>query len=159
MRGRNLIGSSLPRPPIEPGCDASALRCRSRLGAVFCWPAPSGAEPPPTIGVELNRLEDQGGNCRAYLVVANPGAGEFSGFALDLVVFDWGGTIMRRLAVDVARCGRRNPWSRCSTSQKPRVAPSAASSSTMSFIAAMRAAMSQGASIGYPPRRNLRLRC
>jgi hypothetical protein len=69
---------------------------------VLCWPAPGGAEPPSTIGVELNRLEDQGGNCRAYLVITNPGSAEFSGFALDLVVFDRGGTIMRRLAVDVA---------------------------------------------------------
>jgi len=70
--------------------------------ALLCWPAPSGAEPPTTIGVELNRLEDQGGNCRAYLVIANPGSAEFSGFALDLVVFDRGGTIMRRLAANVA---------------------------------------------------------
>jgi hypothetical protein len=65
------------------------------------WPASGGAEP-STIGVELNRLEDQGGNCRAYLVITNPGSGEFSGFTLDLVVFDGGGTIMRRLAVNVS---------------------------------------------------------
>ena len=70
--------------------------------AVLCWPGSGGAEPPSTIGVELNRLEDQGGNCRAYLVITNPGSAEFSGFALDLVVFDRGGMIMRRLAVDVA---------------------------------------------------------
>jgi len=43
------------------------------------------AEPPSTIGVELNRLEDQGGNCRAYLVISSPGSDEFSGFTLDLV--------------------------------------------------------------------------
>jgi hypothetical protein len=54
------------------------------------------------IGVELNRLDDQGGNCRAYLVITNPDSAEFSGFALDLVVFDRGGTIVRRLAVDIA---------------------------------------------------------
>jgi hypothetical protein len=70
--------------------------------ALFCWPAPGSAEPPSTIGVELNRLEDRGGHCRAYLVIANPGSAEFSGFTLDLVVFDRGGTIMHRLAVDVA---------------------------------------------------------
>jgi hypothetical protein len=70
--------------------------------AVLCWPAAGGAEPSSTIGIELNRLEDQGGNCRAYLVITNPGSAEFSGFALDLVVFDRGGMIMRRLAVDVA---------------------------------------------------------
>jgi hypothetical protein len=70
--------------------------------ALFCWPAPVGAEPSPTIGVELNRLEDQGGNCRAYVVITNPGSAEFSGFTLDLVVFDRDGTIMRRLAIDAA---------------------------------------------------------
>jgi hypothetical protein len=70
--------------------------------ALFCWPAPSSAEAPSSIGVELNRLEDQGGNCRAYVVIGNPGSAEFSGLALDLVVFDRGGTITRRLAVDVA---------------------------------------------------------
>src|SRR5271169_3516763 len=70
--------------------------------ALSCWPAPGGAEAPPSIGVELNRLEDQAGNCRAYLVISNPGSDEFTGFAFDLVVFDRGGTIMRRLAVDVA---------------------------------------------------------
>ena len=70
--------------------------------ALVCWPVPGGAEPPSTIGVELNRLEDQGGNCRAYLVITNPGSAEFSGFALDLVVFDRGGTIMRRLAAELA---------------------------------------------------------
>src|SRR5215471_11356695 len=70
--------------------------------AVLCSPAPGGADPPSTIGVELNRLEDQGGNCRAYLVITNPGSAEFSGFTLDLVVFDRAGTIMRRLAVEAA---------------------------------------------------------
>jgi hypothetical protein len=69
--------------------------------ALACWPALGDAEP-TSIGVELNRLEDQGGNCRVYLVITNPGAAEFSSFALDLVVFDRGGTIMRRLAAEVA---------------------------------------------------------
>ena len=70
--------------------------------ALFYWPMPGSAEAPSTIGVELNRLEDQGGNCRAYLVITSPGSAEFSGFTLDLVVFDRGGTILRRLAVNVS---------------------------------------------------------
>jgi hypothetical protein len=80
----------------------SAAACFALIlcGLLLCWPAP--AESPPTIGVELNRLEDQGGNCRAYLVVTNPGSAEFSSFSLDLILFDHGGTIMRRLAVDLA---------------------------------------------------------
>jgi hypothetical protein len=86
------------------------LRRRSRaiglallLSGVLLAPAATeAAEAPATIGVELNRLEDQAGSCRAYVVVRNPGTADFSGFALDLVVFDRGGTIMRRLAIDVA---------------------------------------------------------
>jgi hypothetical protein len=54
------------------------------------------------VGIELNRLEDQGANCRAYLVIANPGEVAFAGFKLDLVIFDRSGTIIRRLAVDLA---------------------------------------------------------
>ena len=57
---------------------------------------------PERIGIELNRLEDQGANCRAYLVIANPGEVAYSGFKLDLVIFDRSGTIIRRLAIDLA---------------------------------------------------------
>jgi len=71
-------------------------------GALLVRATTEAAEAPATIGVELNRLEDQAGSCRAYVVVRNPGTADFSGFALDLVVFDRGGTIMRRLAIDVA---------------------------------------------------------
>ena len=82
---------------------ASSTKTRVRASALRRFASTQPAEPAPTkIGVELNRLEDQGGNCRAYLVITNPGPAEFSGFALDLVVFDRGGTIMRRLAVDLA---------------------------------------------------------
>jgi len=71
-------------------------------GVFLARAATEAAEAPATIGVELNRLEDQAGSCRAYVVVRNPGTADFSGFALDLAVFDRGGTIMRRLAIDVA---------------------------------------------------------
>src|SRR5262249_61264875 len=71
-------------------------------GVLLSWATTEAGEAPTTIGVELNRLEDQGGNCRAFIVVRNPGSTDYSGFALDLVIFDRGGTIMRRLAIDVA---------------------------------------------------------
>ena len=70
--------------------------------ALCCRAMPGEAEPPKPIAIELNRLEEQGANCRAYLVIANPGPAAFSGFTLDLVLFDRGGTITRRLAVDIA---------------------------------------------------------
>jgi len=102
VQGRSLIGG----PCLSRRSSRVATRTRyvAVLAgcALFCWQTSAGAEPPTTIGVELNRLEDQGGNCRAYLVITNPGSAEFSGFALDLVVFDRGGTIVRRLAVDAA---------------------------------------------------------
>lgn len=68
-------------------------------GLALPCPLPAAAE---GIGIELNRLEDQGSNCRAYLVIANPAEVAFSGFKLDLVIFDRSGTIIRRLAVDLA---------------------------------------------------------
>jgi len=70
------------------------------LSAVALSTSPMAA--PERIGIELNRLEDQGANCRAYLVIANPGENAYSGFKLDLVIFDRSGTIIRRLAIDLA---------------------------------------------------------
>ena len=69
--------------------------------AFCCWALPGGAEPPKSINVELNKLEQEGGSCRAYLVIANPGTDAFSVFTLDLVIFD-SGTIVRRLAIELA---------------------------------------------------------
>ena len=57
---------------------------------------------PEAVQIELNRLEDQGTSCRAYLVIVNPSAVSYNGFKLDLVVFDRSGTIIRRLALDLA---------------------------------------------------------
>lgn len=60
------------------------------------------ATAPEPISLELNRLDESGANCRASFVIANPAAAAYSSFKLDLVVFDKGGTIIRRLAADVA---------------------------------------------------------
>jgi hypothetical protein len=65
-------------------------------------PSASAQPAPEVIQIELNRLEDQGNSCRAYLVIANPSSVSYTGFKLDLVVFDRSGTIMRRLALDLA---------------------------------------------------------
>jgi hypothetical protein len=54
------------------------------------------------IGIELNRIDEQGPSCRASFVITNPGPEAYTGFKLDLVVFDKGGTIVKRLAADVA---------------------------------------------------------
>ena len=52
--------------------------------------------------LELNKLEDRDGSCRAYLVFDNRTAGGFDSFKLDLVVFGTDGVILRRLAVEAA---------------------------------------------------------
>ena len=75
------------------------------MAAALLWSAAPSASlqtAPEAIQIELNRLEDQGNSCRAYLVIANPGAVSYTGFKLDLVVFDRSGTIIRRLALDLA---------------------------------------------------------
>ncbi len=90
-------------PPLHRLIGAGAAKVALALAfAIGCWLPPGQAEPAKSIGIELNKLEQQGGNCRAYLVIANPGSEAFSGFTLDLVVFDRGGTISRRLAVELA---------------------------------------------------------
>jgi hypothetical protein len=89
------------------GCRAAARRralpvllAAMALSALALLTPPLAAS--ETIGIELNRLEDQGANCRAYLVITNPGEIAFSGFKLDLVIFSGSGTITRRLALDLA---------------------------------------------------------
>jgi hypothetical protein len=89
-------------PPRRWGRSGTALLMALCLTAIFDRALPARAEPPRPISLELNKLEQQGGSCRAYLVIANPGTEVFSEFAVDLIVFDRGGTISRRLAVELA---------------------------------------------------------
>ena len=53
------------------------------------------------ITLELNKLEDRDGSCRAYLVFGNSGE-RFDAFVLDLIVFDRDQLIAKHLAVNVA---------------------------------------------------------
>ena len=54
------------------------------------------------ITVELNKLEDREGACRAYLVFGNDSGERFDAFVLDLIVFDRDQVIAKHLAVDAA---------------------------------------------------------
>lgn len=54
------------------------------------------------IKVELNKLENYDGACRAYLVFENTTTRDFTVFKLDLVMFGADGVIAKRLAVDTA---------------------------------------------------------
>lgn len=52
--------------------------------------------------MELNKLEERGEACRAYLVLENAVDADFSAFKIDFVMFDGNGVIAKRLAVDFA---------------------------------------------------------
>jgi len=61
--------------------------------------AAAGAE---TVTVELNKLEPQGQDCRAYVVVNNSSDTTYSALKLDLVMFQGDGVIGKRFAIDLA---------------------------------------------------------
>ena len=63
--------------------------------------APILAEDAPVLSVELNKLEQIGTDCRSYMVLANRTGSALEQLSLDLVVFDKGGVIDRRLAVEL----------------------------------------------------------
>jgi hypothetical protein len=69
--------------------------------AIHAEPAttPAGAG---AISIELNKLEAQGSQCRAYFVVTNKNAANYQELKLDLVLFRPDGVIGRRFAVDLA---------------------------------------------------------
>ncbi|HEY9539019.1 MAG TPA: hypothetical protein VIS03_15605 [Kiloniellaceae bacterium] len=62
-------------------------------------PALAQAAGGETVSIELNKLEPQESACRAYLVVKNTGEQAFDSLKLDLVMFDRGGVVAKRLAV------------------------------------------------------------
>lgn len=72
------------------------------LGGTAAWAQQSAAPDSTKVTLELNKLEPVNGNCRAYMVFANPTETAFTAFKLDLLVFDVDGVIQKRLAVDAA---------------------------------------------------------
>ena len=55
-----------------------------------------------SLPVQLNKLEPNEGDCRAYLVLENKSASAFESLKLDVVVFDTDGIVAKRLAVEAA---------------------------------------------------------
>ncbi|MGE0253434.1 MAG: Tat pathway signal sequence domain protein [Alphaproteobacteria bacterium] len=70
------------------------------LAAAACFALAASPAVAAGVAVELNRLEPQGDDCRAYLVFENATKDAFSSLKLDLVLFDSDGVIARRLAVE-----------------------------------------------------------
>ncbi len=54
------------------------------------------------ITIELNKLEPQDGQCRAYFVINNKSGTDYDALKLDLVLFKPDGVIGKRFAVDLA---------------------------------------------------------
>jgi hypothetical protein len=63
---------------------------------------PPESAPKEGIDIELNKLEPGNNGCRAFMVMHNGTARNFSNMQLDLVVFDPKGIIVDQLAVDMA---------------------------------------------------------
>ncbi|GAB4185298.1 MAG: hypothetical protein OHK0024_25470 [Thalassobaculales bacterium] len=61
---------------------------------------PAPAQEAAPVSLELNKLEDQSGNCRVYLVFNNKSAEGYEGLKLDLVLFGQDGVVSRRLALE-----------------------------------------------------------
>ena len=77
--------------------------------AVLALPAaaqdadPAAAATAGTLGVELNKFEDNGtGGCRAFFLFRNQTGLSFEGFELSLAIFDQAGIIDRLLSIDAA---------------------------------------------------------
>lgn len=88
-------------PRMETAQRAAALACAV---AVMLLGTPAAAQPAAgeQIAIELNKLEPSGTACRAYLVVKNQSGRAFESLKLDLVMFDGGGVVAKRLAVQAA---------------------------------------------------------
>lgn len=61
----------------------------------------AAAEDAP-VSIELNKLEPQGKQCRAYIVIQNKGETNYQELKLDIVLFRPDGVIGKRFAVDLA---------------------------------------------------------
>lgn len=83
-----------------PGLMAAVMALGAGLSAVPAAADPAAAE--AAVAIELNKLEPNGGACRAYLVLKNGSPRAFRSLKLDLVMFDGDGVVAKRLAVQAA---------------------------------------------------------
>ncbi|MEZ5866298.1 MAG: Tat pathway signal sequence domain protein [Geminicoccaceae bacterium] len=77
--------------------------------AVFAaCPLIASAEPAAVLTIELNKTEQLGADCQAFLMMENGTESRLDRLGLDLVMIDRDGVIARRLAVEVGplRAGR-----------------------------------------------------
>lgn len=55
-----------------------------------------------SVGLELNKIEQDGQSCRLYLLMDNQSGLAFSTFTLEMVLFDKAGIIDRNMGLDIA---------------------------------------------------------
>jgi len=72
------------------------------LAAALIFGAGAAKAEDGSIAIELNTLEPQGGQCRAYFVVNNKSSTNYKQLKLDLMLFRPDGVIGQRFAVDLA---------------------------------------------------------
>jgi hypothetical protein len=72
------------------------------IGLVFALAALPLHAAEPAVSIELNKLDPNGGSCRAYLVLKNEARTAFQSLKLDIVMFDGDGIVAKRLAVETA---------------------------------------------------------
>ena len=87
---------------VVTAVDAMAQDNSSQKPAEATSSDPAASAEGNLIAIELNKLEAEGQNCRAYFVVGNKGGTEYQELKLDLVLFRPDGVIGRRFAVDLA---------------------------------------------------------
>ena len=68
--------------------------------ALGAWSGGAGAAAGQTLDIELNKLEDAGGQCVASLLLTNRLSETLDQVRFDLYVFDKAGVIARRLLLD-----------------------------------------------------------
>src|SRR5262245_38335898 len=69
-------------------------------GALAAWSGGAGAAAGQTLDIELNKLEDAGGQCVASVLLTNRLSETLDQVRFDLYVFDRAGVIARRLLLD-----------------------------------------------------------
>jgi hypothetical protein len=80
---------------------ARSLRAGALLAAgLLPWLGGAGAAAAQTLDIELNKLEDAGGQCVASLLLTNRLSETLEQVRFDLYVFDRDGVIARRLLLD-----------------------------------------------------------
>ena len=82
--------------------DVGKHLCTAALlaAAVVPWSCGAGEAAAQTLDIELNKLEDAGGQCVASLLLTNRLSETLEQVRFDLYIFDKGGVIARRLLLD-----------------------------------------------------------